>query len=126
MYLSQDNDKNISDSMEKIKNGRFKSVFNDSKFNSFMNELPFRIDINNSFIYITTETHFLGRASSEFHMKTEKTYKPIMLCMPFIMVGNYHSLKCLKEDGYQTFSKWWSEDYDNIISPVKRIDLFHN
>ena len=61
------------------------------------------------FINIVTETLF--DADSIFI--SEKTYKPIYLCQPFIIFGNPHTLKKLKELGYKTFDKWWDESYDN-------------
>jgi len=70
------------------------------------------ININahlNTFINIVTET----LTDDKIIFITEKTYKPIYVCQPFIIVGNAHSLKKLKELGYKTFDKWWDESYDN-------------
>jgi hypothetical protein len=53
---------------------------------------------------------------------SEKTYKPILGCQPFIMCGNPHSLKNLKECGYMTFDKWWDESYDDEIDFIKRME----
>jgi hypothetical protein len=47
---------------------------------------------------------------------TEKTYKPIYMCQPFIIFGNPHSLKKLKEYGFKTFDKWWDESYDEELN----------
>ncbi len=60
------------------------------------------------FLNIVTET--LVDIDSIF--LSEKTYKPIYMCQPFIIFGNPHSLKKLKELGYKTFDKWWDESYD--------------
>ena len=60
------------------------------------------------FLNIVTETLF--NADSIF--LSEKTYKPIYMCQPFIIFGNPNSLKKLKELGYKTFDKWWDESYD--------------
>ena len=54
---------------------------------------------------------------------SEKTYKPIFCAQPFIIVGNPFSLKKLKEDGFQTFSKWWDESYDNEVDFTKRMGM---
>jgi hypothetical protein len=51
---------------------------------------------------------------------SEKTYKPIYMCQPFIIFGNPHTLKKLKELGYKTFDKWWDESYDSEIDVNKR------
>ena len=62
-----------------------------------------------SFVNIVTETLF----DDQSIFLTEKTYKPIYMCQPFIIFGNPHSLKKLKELGYKTFDKWWDESYDD-------------
>ena len=54
---------------------------------------------------------------------SEKTYKPIFSAQPFIIIGNPFSLKKLKEDGFQTFSKWWDESYDNETDFTKRMGM---
>jgi hypothetical protein len=41
--------------------------------------------------------------------------------MPFIIVGNYQSLKFLKSIGYKTFDQWWDESYDEEPNPMKRL-----
>jgi hypothetical protein len=62
-----------------------------------------------TFVNIVTETLF-----DENHLfLSEKTYKPIYTCQPFIIFGNPYLLKKLKELGYKTFDKWWDESYDN-------------
>jgi hypothetical protein len=61
------------------------------------------------FVNIVTETLF----DTDSIFISEKTYKPIYLCQPFIIFGNPHTLKKLKELGYKTFDKWWDESYDN-------------
>ena len=63
----------------------------------------------NTFVNVITET--LWNTESIFF--TEKTYKPIYMCQPFIFFGNPHSLKKLKEYGFKTFDRWWDESYDD-------------
>jgi hypothetical protein len=53
---------------------------------------------------------------------TEKTLKPIYTCQPFIIVGNPYTLKKLKDYGFQTFSRWWDESYDEETDESKRIE----
>jgi hypothetical protein len=43
---------------------------------------------------------------------SEKIFKPIYACQPFIISGNAYSLQKLKELGFKTFDKWWDEGYD--------------
>ena len=70
-----------------------------------------------SFLQIVTET--------TFHYPhvyfTEKTIRNFFLKRPFIIVGNPGTLKILHELGFQTFNKFWNEDYDNELDPNKRL-----
>jgi hypothetical protein len=72
----------------------------------------------NSFVNIVTE--------SMWHLKniffSEKIYKPMYACQPFILFGNPHSLKKLKEMGFKTFDKWWDESYDDEVDLTKRFE----
>jgi hypothetical protein len=54
---------------------------------------------------------------------TEKTYRPINIGQPFIILGTINHLKKLKEMGYKTFDKWWSEDYDQESDINKKISM---
>jgi hypothetical protein len=74
------------------------------------------------FINIVTETLF----DVDTIFISEKTYKPIYLCQPFIIFGNPHTLKKLKELGYKTFEKWWDESYDVELDINKRFDKIVN
>jgi len=51
---------------------------------------------------------------------TEKTWKPIIVGHPFIMIGNKDNLKFLKSLGYKTFDKWIDESYDMIEDENER------
>jgi len=51
---------------------------------------------------------------------TEKTYRSIASLRPFIIVGGYHTLKFLKENGFKTFSAIINESYDDIQHPESR------
>lgn len=68
------------------------------------------------FVNIVTETLF----DVDNIFLSEKIYKPIYLCQPFIVFGNPYTLKKLKQLGYKTFDKWWDESYDNEIDVHKR------
>lgn len=63
------------------------------------------------FTNIVTETLF----DTNSIFISEKTYKPIYLCQPFIIFGNPNTLKKLKQLGYKTFDKWWDESYDSEL-----------
>lgn len=73
---------------------------------------------NSTFINIVTET--MWNVESIFF--TEKLYKPIYMCQPFILFGNPNSLKKLKEYGFKTFDKWWDESYDSELDLNIRLE----
>jgi hypothetical protein len=62
-----------------------------------------------SLLYLVTETVATGRRQ---HL-TEKTFKPICLRMPFIIVGTKGSLAYLRSYGFKTFGDIWDESYDD-------------
>jgi hypothetical protein len=88
------------------------------------NQISWVFDGNNLDINLAMEF------DSEFHKKTfvslvsetsvnsnvvffsEKIFKPIFACQPFILSGNRGSLQHLKDLGFKTFDKWWDESYD--------------
>lgn len=70
-----------------------------------------------SLLYLVTETVADGRR----HHLTEKTFKPIALGMPFVLVGTQGSLEYLRSYGFKTFGHLWDESYDTITDPHERI-----
>jgi len=52
---------------------------------------------------------------------TEKTYKCFWMKHPFILAGNYRTLKLLRQDGFKTFHPYIDESYDNIKNREERI-----
>lgn len=68
-----------------------------------------------SLLYLVTETVADGR---RLHL-TEKTFKPIALGMPFVIVGTRGSLKYLREYGFKTFEGIWDESYDDATDDVR-------
>ena len=71
-----------------------------------------------SMLYLITETVATGRR----HHLTEKTFKPIALGMPFIIVGTQGSLRYLRSYGFKTFGDLWDESYDDEPDDSKRIE----
>jgi hypothetical protein len=71
-----------------------------------------------SLLYVVTETVATGRRQ---HL-TEKSFKPICLQMPFVMVGTAGSLDYLRRYGFRTFGNLWDESYDQETDDVKRIE----
>ena len=79
-----------------------------------------------SVINIVMETFFyshdeLGRETPT-RFFTEKTFRPISMVQPFILVSNYGMLNRLKSFGFKTFDKWWDESYDLIENDRNRLD----
>ena len=70
-----------------------------------------------SLLYLVTETVATGRR----HHLTEKTFKPIALGMPFVIVGTQGSLQYLRSYGFKTFGHLWDESYDDEPDDSKRI-----
>lgn len=65
---------------------------------------------------------------------TEKTYKPIIMCKPFLVFGPSGCLEILKREGFKTFHPHIDESYDQatdlthlkrkaIIKEVKRLSM---
>jgi len=61
-----------------------------------------------SLLYLVTETVATGQ---RLHL-TEKTFKPIAMGMPFVIVGTKGSLEYLRSYGFRTFADIWDESYD--------------
>lgn len=66
-----------------------------------------------------TETSYLD---GEFYI-SEKVVKAIGQNHPFIVFGNYGTLKELKRLGFKTFEPFIDESYDSEKNVQKRIDL---
>lgn len=85
------------------------------------NGQPFRYClslINNTDLSLITES-FVHEADAFI---TEKTYRPIVLGHPFIVWGQRHHLKRLREMGFKTFSPYIDESYDEIEDRGERLE----
>jgi len=71
-----------------------------------------------SLLYLVTETVATGRR----HHLTEKSFKPIALGMPFVIVGTQGSLRYLRSYGFRTFGDLWDESYDDEPDDHQRIE----
>lgn len=76
-------------------------------------------ETSSSLCYVVTETVASGR---RWHL-TEKTFKPICMQMPFVLVGTHRSLEYLRGYGFKTFGDFWDESYDLEIDDHKRISM---
>ena len=70
-----------------------------------------------SLLYLVTETVATGRR----HHITEKTFKPIAMGMPFVLVATAGSLEYLRRYGFKTFGHVWDESYDTVLDDHERI-----
>jgi hypothetical protein len=81
--------------------------------NDLVDEQSGKINIDahcKTFCNVVTET----QTTEDLIFFSEKIIKPIFALQPFIIFGNRHSLKKLKEYGFKTFDKWWDESYDEL------------
>lgn len=62
-----------------------------------------------SLLNVVTETLYDGHRQ---HL-TEKTFKPIVMQQPFVLVSCKGSLEYLRRYGFKTFGEFWNEDYDD-------------
>jgi hypothetical protein len=75
-----------------------------------------------SYLHIVTETFF----ENDTLFLSEKTFKPIWHCQPFVVFGNPNSLQQLKNIGYETFSDYIDESYDAEYDYTLRLDKIMN
>lgn len=66
---------------------------------------------------IVTETTF----DNSCCFISEKTWKAIIACRPFLIVGTPHTLRFLHSRGYQTFDDLFDESYDDALDFGERI-----
>tara|TARA_B100001057_G_C22791472_1_gene927799 strand:- start:674 stop:1480 length:807 start_codon:yes stop_codon:yes gene_type:complete len=70
-----------------------------------------------TFLNVVNETH----QQDDLVFITEKTYRSINYCRPFVINGDRGSLKYLKDIGFMTFDQFWDESYDQETSDHARI-----
>lgn len=91
-----------------------KEDFSDNDYMTDINECLY----TNSYISIVSETLFFSDDNIFF---SEKLNKTIECFHPFILVGTAGSLEKLRELGFQTFSPWINEEYDQIKNHWDRL-----
>lgn len=69
---------------------------------------------------IVNETHYHNTGNLLF--LTEKTFRPISLGLPFLLLSSPGSLELLCRLGYQTFPSMFNESYDREASPMRAIE----
>lgn len=99
-------------------------------FNEIMNAMNLSLENNNvnsnpsswysnTKFSVVTETH--DRENLLFI--TEKTYKPLVLGHPFLVLGSPRTLEYLKDLGYKTFEKYFDESYDRQNTVKQRMKI---
>lgn len=71
-----------------------------------------------SLVYVPTETVYFGQ---RLHI-TEKTFRPIALEMPFVLMAPAGSLAYMREYGFKTFADVFDESYDLETDDIRRVE----
>ena len=97
-------------SVSEYKEGQTPSMSNtqDIKLYKFYKEV---------FFDVVTETRF-AEPSANF---SEKLLQPVQYMKPFVVVAPPKTLEYFKSFGYQTFSDFWDESYDDELDHDKRL-----
>lgn len=78
-----------------------------------------RIDMwdlaDKTLLHVVTETVYDGQRQ---HL-TEKTFKPIVMQQPFVLVSCRGSLEYLRSYGFKTFGEFWDESYDDAPDDLR-------
>ena len=93
--------------------------FNNQQHNSYSHTV--RQHFEDSYLNVVLETHLDCDQSGGVFL-TEKTFKPIKHCQPFIIFGAVGSINQLKEMGYRTFDHVIDHSYDLIENNTQRWD----
>lgn len=76
----------------------------------------------NTYFSVITETIFY----EDGHYISEKSFKGIAHMHPFVILGKPGILKYLKSVGFQTFSDFWDERYDEIQDNSERMEVCYS
>lgn len=120
---------------ENVEDSLFNEILNESEKIKLQNKIPLianggidykKYNPSNNICTFHNEQTFLSLVSETLVDKntlfiSEKTWKPILTGHPFIIFGNKGTLKYLKSRGYQTFSDWWDESYDDMDEFTDRL-----
>jgi len=72
--------------------------------------------------YYQTEISIISETTQNEWFPTEKTYKSLMLGHPFVVYGGQHSLRKIRDLGFETFGQDIDESYDACEYPIERAD----
>ena len=74
---------------------------------------------NKSLLHVVTETVYHGK---KLHL-TEKSFKPIVMQQPFVLVSCQGSLEYLRRYGFKTFNAFWDESYDTADDATRILKI---
>ena len=77
---------------------------------------------SDSYVNIVIETH-MDADQSDGVFLTEKTFKPIKHCQPFVIIGTAGSVQQLRDMGYRTFDHAIDHRYDLVKNTTQRWDM---
>jgi hypothetical protein len=72
-----------------------------------------------SLLHVVTETVYHGK---KLHL-TEKSFKPIVMQQPFVLVSCRGSLEYLRSYGFKTFGEFWDESYDEADDATRILKI---
>jgi len=74
-------------------------------------------------VYDSTYVTLVAETETEYqgYYMSEKISKPLIAEKPFLIFAAPGYLQALDSIGFKTFGNWWSEEYDTIEDPDKRI-----
>mgnify|MGYP006086118071 CR=1 FL=1 len=81
--------------------------------------------VKECYFQIITETRFINAKPLENGIQptpflSEKSYKPFISGMPFVMFGQTGTVKALRKQNYNCYDRWINHDYDVIIDDAER------
>ena len=79
-------------------------------------------DYQNTYFSVVSETLFYETGT----YLSEKIFKPIAHCHPFVLISRPNSLEYLKIIGFKTFSDFWDESYDTIVDDAERMNKIYD
>jgi hypothetical protein len=71
--------------------------------------------------YAAVQAEIVAETSYHCRFITEKTVRPLLYGMPFLMMAATGHLSMLRELGFETFPELWDESYDSIADTQLRI-----
>ena len=90
---------------------------------NWYNNTDFTLTVESSALPFNAEPYYVKLVKNHGVFLSEKSYKPLGMLHPFMIVGQQHTLKCIRQSGFETFPELWDESYDDEINFYKRIEL---